>query len=74
MEEFDMENNVNRRFYTVAQLHQELEGVISKGQVYRMIKKGEIPTRRIGDKIVIPADWVQNYLNAPAVAVKTITA
>lgn len=54
-----MENNVNRRFYTVAQLHQELEGVISKGQVYRMIKKVKSrpdelaiksSSRRIGSK------------------------
>ena len=61
-----------KRFYSVKDFHRELGGIISVTQVYRMIDRGEIPVRKIGDKIVIPADWVQNYLNAPAVAIKKV--
>lgn len=61
-----------KRFYTVKDFHRELGGIISVTQVYRMIEKGEIPVRRIGDKLVIPAAWVDNYINAPAVAIKKV--
>lgn len=67
-----MEKERTRRFYTVSQLHDELSDVVSKGQLYRMINRGEIPVRKIGTKIVVPADWVENFLNAPAVIVKTV--
>ena len=70
-----MEEKVTtKRFYTVKEFHEELGCIISKTQVYRMIDRGEIPVRKIGDKIVIPADWVQNYLNAPAVAIKKVSS
>ena len=51
-----MEKERTRRFYTVSQLHDELSDVVSKGQLYRMINRGEIPVRKIGTKIVVPAD------------------
>jgi len=63
-----------KRFYTIAQLHEELEGIISKGQVYRMVNRGEIPVRKIGNKLVVPAAWVNDFLNAPAVAMKNDNA
>lgn len=61
-----------KRFYTVKEFHAELDNVITRTQIYRMIQAGQIPVRKIGTKIVIPADWVDAYLNAPAVAVKIV--
>ena len=46
-----------KRFYTVKEFHEELGGVITKSMVYKMIDGGEIPVRKIGSKIVIPAEW-----------------
>lgn len=52
-----------RKFYTVSQLAEYLgENVISKGAVYSMIKKGEIPSMQLGDRILIPAQWVENFM------------
>lgn len=41
-----------------------------------MIRKGEIPTVRIGERILIPATWVEQFmLNADkVVAAKTMAA
>lgn len=66
-----------RKFFTVAQLIEYLgNGVISKGSIYLMIRKGEIPTVRIGERILIPATWVEQFmLNADKViAAKTMAA
>lgn len=66
-----------RKFFTVAQLIEYLgNGVISKGSIYLMIRKGEIPTVRIGERILIPATWVEQFmLNADkVVAAKTMAA
>ncbi|MBQ8919089.1 MAG: helix-turn-helix domain-containing protein [Acidaminococcaceae bacterium] len=60
---------MEKKFYTVRDLYCELGGVVTRSQLYRMIEQGEIPTRKIGKKIVIPADWVVSYINMPAVAV-----
>ena len=65
-------NITAKRFYTVKEFHEELGGVITKSMVYKMIDGGEIPVRKIGSKIVIPAEWVNNYINAPCVVVKRI--
>lgn len=52
-----------RKFYTVSQLAEYLgDDVISKGAVYSMIKKGEIPSMQLGDRILIPAQWVDNFM------------
>jgi excisionase family DNA binding protein len=52
-----------RKFFTVSQLVDYFgNGVISRGSVYLMIKKGEIPTVRIGERILIPASWVEQFV------------
>lgn len=54
----------DRKFFTVSQLVTYLgDGVISRGTIYLMIKKGEIPTVRIGERILIPASWVDQFIN-----------
>ena len=53
-----------RKFFTVSQLVEYLgQGVISRGTIYLMIKKGDIPTVRIGEQILIPASWVDQFIN-----------
>lgn len=61
---------IEKRFITVKEFHQLLGGIITRAQVYRMIEEGEIPTRKIGNKIVMSAEWVRSYLDQPCVAVK----
>ena len=52
-----------RKFFTVSQLVDYFgNGVISRGSVYLMIKKGDIPTVRIGERILIPASWVEQFI------------
>ena len=52
-----------RKFFTVAQLVEYFgNGVISRCSVYAMIKKGDIPTVRIGERILIPASWVEQFV------------
>lgn len=65
-----------RKFFTVSQLIEYFgNGVISRGTIYLMIKKGEIPTVRIGERILIPATWVEQFmLNAAKVVVAKTTA
>ena len=65
------------KFFTVSQLIEYFgNGVISRGSIYLMIRKGEIPTVRIGERILIPATWVEQFmLNADkVVAAKTMAA
>lgn len=52
-----------KRFYTVAQLVEFFgKDVISKSSIHQRIKKGEIPTKVIGQKHLIPASWVNDFL------------
>lgn len=50
-------------FYTVPELHQVLGGIVSKAYLYTMVKRGEIVTKRLGGKLVIPAAWVDKYIS-----------
>lgn len=68
------EEKTKKLFYTVKEFHALLGGVVTRSQVYKMISDGEIPTRRIGSKIVLPADWVNTYINTPCVVVKKVHA
>lgn len=66
-----------RKFFTVSQLIEYFgNGVISRGTIYLMVKKGEIPTVRIGERILIPATWVKQFMlnAAKVVAAKTTAA
>ncbi len=72
MEKIEIKNE--KRFYTVTDFYAALGGIVTKSKIYRMIDAGEIPVRRIGKKIVIPADWVNAYISAPCIAVKKIRA
>ena len=59
-----------KKYYTVMDLYHALDGFVTRQQIYRMIDKGEIPTRTIGGRIAIDGDWARNYVNAPCVCSK----
>lgn len=61
---------MEKKFFTVMEFCEELGGIITRSQVYRMINAGEIPVRKIGRKTVIPAAWVQDYINMPCECVR----
>ena len=60
-------NNTNssavRKFYSVTEFHELIGEAVSKVQVYRMIRRGEIPAKYLGEKILIPAVWVDNFMD-----------
>lgn len=42
-----------------------LNNEVSRAHVYRMIERGEIPTVKIGQRLLIPGWWVEKLLNNP---------
>lgn len=66
-------DNLEKKFCSVKDLYKALDGFITRQQIYRMIDNGEIPTRMIGGRIAIDAEWVRNYVNAPFVYSKKNT-
>ena len=52
---------MNKKFYSVAEVV-DIIGNISKGNVYRLVKKGEIPAIYIGQRPFIPCSWVASKL------------
>ena len=70
MEQQETKNE--KRFYTVKEFHGLLGGVITRSMVYKMIDAGDIPVRYIGNKIIIPAGWVDTYINTPCTVVKKV--
>ena len=67
-----MEEKMVKKFYSVDEFHRALGGIVTKSQIYKMIREGEIPTRRIGNKVVLSADWVRSYIDQPCVAVRQV--
>ena len=64
------QEKVNKMFFTVREFHQALGGIVTRSQIYRMIQNGEIPVRRIGNKVVLSAEWVNSYINMPCSCVR----
>ena len=61
-----MENKKNTRvFYSVGQFCELLgEGTVSKSYIYQKIRKGDIPVKYFGIKPLIPAAWVDDFINS----------
>ena len=66
------EQTTEKNFYTVKEFHGLLGGTITRSMVYKMISAGDIPIRYIGSKILIPAGWVNTFINTPCTMVKKI--
>lgn len=52
---------MTKKFYSVSEVV-EIIGNISKGNVYRLIKRGDIPAMYIGQRPFIPCSWVASKL------------
>ena len=65
MDEKQVQIKTEKKFFTVKEFYSEIGGVITKSQIYRLIKQGDIPKRRIGSKLVLSAQWVSDFINAP---------
>ena len=56
--------NPKPRFLTVKQFCEYLgDNVVTPYTIYDLIKKKEIPAVTIGNKILIPMVWVEEYFN-----------
>ena len=56
---------MDKKFYTVKEIIDIFgEGNISKAAIYNQIKEGKIPAVYIGTRTFIPAQWVNNFLEA----------
>ena len=51
-----------KNFFTVRETAEALGNVVSKQYLYSLIRTNKIPSVAIGNKIVIPAAWVQMQL------------
>jgi excisionase family DNA binding protein len=51
----------NRAVYTVAEVSHLLS--LSRGNTYAMVRTGEIPSKKIGNRWVIPKDRFHAWLN-----------
>ena len=53
-----------KKFYTIQQFCEYVGGdVFTAATVYAHIKSGNIPVQQLGSKILIPASWVENFVN-----------
>lgn len=54
-----------KNFYSVNELIAIIgEGVISKATIYNQIRCGKIPVTYFGCRALIPAYWVEQFVNA----------
>lgn len=64
---------MTKKFYSVAEVV-DIIGNISKGNIYRLIKRGDIPAMYIGQRPFVPCSWVASKLaEADAWQTKHIT-
>ena len=64
------DNQGIKRFYTVKEFYEEIGHVVTLTQLYRMVKAGEIPTKRIGSKYLILGSWVRDFLDEDVASVQ----
>ncbi len=63
---------MEKLFYTVNEFHELLGGSVTKSFIYKMIDKGEITIRKFGNKILIPAAWVKEFISEPGTRVRKV--
>lgn len=52
-----------RNFYTVDEFYNLLDGCVSKTSIYYQIKNNKIPFKKFGEKPLLPAAYVESFLN-----------
>lgn len=53
-----------KTFYTVDQFVARIDGGVTKNAVYNLIRQGKIPVQQLGNRILIPAIWVNDFCNS----------
>lgn len=56
-------NNPAPKYYTVNQFLYYIGNCVTRAAVYQKIKNGEIPVQHFGSRKLIPAEWVENFVN-----------
>lgn len=59
--------STKKLFYTVGEFYKLLAGCVSKNAIYYQIKIGKIPSKKFGEKPLIPASYVEDFLYSPVV-------
>ena len=59
---------MKKNFYTIDDFAKEVDGCLAKSTVYRYVKQGVIPSKKLGNKILIPATYVKDFLSDNAEA------
>lgn len=58
-----MEQTKTKNFYDLQEIRDDVfQGKLSTGHIYGLIKTGEIPSKRFGARILVPAGWVKKML------------
>lgn len=57
---------MEKKFYTVNEFHQLTGKTVAKNTIYKYIKEGKIPAKRFGDRHLILASFVDEFMNNPA--------
>lgn len=55
--------NKKQKFYSVNQFLDYIGNCVTKAAVYQKIANGEIPVQHFGSRKLIPATWVDNFVN-----------
>ncbi len=58
-----MNDVLTQPFYTVAEIIEKTG--LSQAFVYKSVSTGEIPSRKLGGKILIPAEWLKEMSAIP---------
>lgn len=66
-------DNEKRKFYTVNEVVALIDNTVTKAQIYRMIEKNEIPAKRLGNKILVDAKWIHNFIDSPCKKSKSVS-
>lgn len=56
----------NKNFYDLDELGKDVfQNKVSKAHIYNQVAQGEIPSTKIGRRILVPAWWVNKLLHEP---------
>lgn len=63
-------NEHERNFYDVAEFCRMMDGLISRPFAYKLMAAGEIPTIKMGRRLLIPAWYVSQLIAQPSLETK----
>ncbi len=61
---------MDKKFYTVQEFYDLVGRSIAKNTIYKYIRDGKIPAKRFGDRHLILASFVHEFMNNPAFNIK----